>query len=113
MNDNEWEEMIVVTEIDQRLKTSQNAGRVERGLSDRVAEITLNKVNVTVLKENMAGFFNQLHEILDTGKNKIGAFAVDEVKVSAQISGDGKVCLMGSGVKIGVQGGITFVLKRE
>jgi hypothetical protein len=61
----------------------------------------------------MAGFFEQLREILDTGKDKIGAFTVEEVNVSAQISGDGQVCLMGSGIKVGVQGGIKFVLKRK
>lgn len=112
MNSKNPTEMIVVTEIGPSPDHTSH-GRIERGIGDRMAKATLNNVNVAVLKENMAGFFLQLREILDVGREKIGLFSIDEVKISAQISGDGQVCLMGSGVKVGVQGGITFVLKRE
>jgi len=81
-------------------------------LGETLTKGAMNAVSVSALKKNMESFFTQLREILDTGKDKIGAFEVDQVEVSAQITGDGKVCLMGSGVKVGVQGGVIFLLKR-
>jgi hypothetical protein len=87
-------------------------GRVERGIGGKLLEKSVNAVSVSVLKENMQAFFHQLREILDIGKDAIGAFEVSQVEIAAQITGDGQVCLMGSGVKLEVQGGIKFVLSR-
>ena len=88
-------------------------GRIERGgFGPKLAEKSLNAVSVAVLKDNVARFFSQLHEILDTGAEAIGAFEVSQVEVSAQITGSGQVCLLGSGGKVELEGGIKFVLKR-
>jgi hypothetical protein len=102
------DQILVVTGIGERIEE----GRVERGIGETLAKGAINTVSVSTLKKSMESFFRQLREILDTGRERIGAFEVDQVEVSAQITGDGKVCLMGSGVKIGVQGGVTFLLKR-
>ena len=100
--------ILITTSLD----GERGPGRTERGLSDAVAESVLKAVPVQVLKTNMGHFFDQLRDILSTGPETIGDFEVSQVEVSAQITGDGQVSLIGSGLKIGVKGGVTFVLKR-
>ena len=108
MKDETVGQMLVVTGMGEQAE----ARRPERGLGEILTKETVNSVSVSVLKKNMENFFNQLREILHTGTDRIGAFEVAQIEVSAQVAGDGKVCLMGSGVKVGVQGGVKFVLKR-
>ena len=82
------------------------------GFGAHLAEKSMNAVSVEVLKHNVVRFFSQLHDILDTEAAHIGSFEVAEVEVSAQITGGGEICLLGSGGKVELQGGIKFVLKR-
>lgn len=88
------------------------AERAIRGVPS-VLQDGLNTIAVSTLKKNMTAFFNQLREILDTGTAEFLTFEVNKVEVSAQITADGKVALLGSGGQIGVKGGITFVLQRK
>ena len=90
----------------------QEQRRVERGLPDAIARGTVQSISVSTLKKNMAAFFDQLREILQAGSDTIGAYQVEQVEVDAQVTADGKVCLLGSGVQLGFQGGIKFILKR-
>ena len=90
----------------------QEQRRAERGLPDAIVRGTVQSISVSALRKNMASFFDQLREILQTGSDTIGAFQVEQVEVDAQVTGDGKVCLLGSGVQLGFQGGIKFILKR-
>ena len=86
--------------------------RAERGFVDRILEKGVSAVSVSALKENMQAFFRQLQEIIEPGKETIGAFELSQIEVTAQVTGDGQVCLLGTGAKIEVQGGIKFVLNR-
>ena len=108
MKDETVGEILVVTEIGDQAEVRQP----ERGLGEILTKGAVNPVSVSVLKNNMENFLNQLREILHPGTGRIGAFEVAQIEVSAQVAGDGKVCLMGSGVKVGVEGGVKFVLKR-
>lgn len=108
MNENVDEQILVLTE----LSGQSQADRVERGLGDRVLKRAASAVSVSALKENMQAFFHQLQEIIGPGQETIGAFELSQIEVTAQITGDGKVCLLGTGAKIEVQGGIKFVLNR-
>ena len=74
--------------------------------------IFFNDLIFVLYRENMESFFNQIKEILDSGTDRIGAFQISEIQVYAQITGDGQVALMGSGVKIEALGGIKFTLCR-
>ena len=82
---------------------------------ERVIGLKLGKIFETDLQslENIKKFFSQLDEILIIGGDKVGEFSVDQVEVSAQITGEGKICLLGSGTKISVNGGLTFILRRR
>lgn len=108
MAENNDEHILVLTGLTDQPETE----RVERDFGDRVLKKAVNTVSVSTLKENMQAFFHQLQEIIGPGKETIGAFELSQIEVTAQVTGDGKVCLLGSGVKIEVQGGIKFILKR-
>lgn len=100
----------VVTEMEE----PGSEQRVERGLGKSLfGGGKAKQLDPEDLKKNMSNFLSNLEDILDAGKTRIGEFQIDEITVSAQISGDGKVCLLGSGVKVGMQGGLKFVLKRH
>jgi hypothetical protein len=108
MNENADQQILVLTE----LSGQPQAGRVERGLGDGILKRAAHAVSVSALKENMQTFFRQLQEIIGPGNETVGAFEISQIEVTAQITGDGRVCLLGTGAKIEVQGGIKFVLSR-
>ena len=86
--------------------------RIERGVGGKLASSVMHSISVPALKKNMDSFFNQIKEILDSGTDQFGMFQISEIEICAQISGEGQVALMGSGVKIEAQGGIKFTLCR-
>lgn len=88
-------------------------GRIERGAASAVASSVLRAVEVGALKENMERFLGQLREILGAGVERVGAFELSEVELTAQISADGKVGLVGSGIGVEAQGGIRLTLRRR
>jgi hypothetical protein len=86
-------------------------GRPERGIGDALAR-AVSAVDVSVLAKNMESFLAQLRTILSPGATSVGGFQIAQVEVSAQITADGQVCLLGSGAKVEMQGGVKFVLRR-
>jgi len=86
--------------------------RVERGFGERVSLENIQAVSVSALKQNMQAFFLQLREIIGPAKDKIGEFELARIEITAQVTGEGKICLLGTGAKIEAQGGIKFVLNR-
>ena len=103
------DQIFILTSVEQEFEHRPT----ERGLRDALSISPIKAVSVSALKQNMKQFFDQLQEILDSGREKIGQFEIDQVEISAQITAGGEVCLLGSGVKVGAQGGIKFVLKRK
>lgn len=108
MSDKADAQVFVVTSIEAETDSTP----VERGLGGSIKN-TVRAVNVSTLRENMGQFFDQLQEMLASGKGKIGEFEISQVEVSAQITAGGEVCILGSGMKAEAQGGIKFVLKRK
>jgi len=102
-------EILVATELD----AGARSPGVERGWGADVAETALKAISVDVLRASMTRFLDQMREILGSGSTVVGDFEVAQVEVKAQVSGDGQVSLMGSGMKVGVAGGLTFVLRRR
>jgi len=87
--------------------------RAERGIGDKLAGGVVNAISVSVLKKNMESFFHQIREILQEGSDQIGAFQISAIEALAQITGEGQVTLVGSGVKLEAQGGVKFTLCRK
>ena len=92
MGGNDGNQMLIVTELEETpfsVRRERGIGEIKKGI--------LKSVGLSDLKNNMKLFFDQINEVLDMGRERIGAFEVDKIEVSAQITGEGKVCLMGSG----------------
>lgn len=108
MATNESETLLVISSVG----ITAEEKRTERGIAGKLVSNAMHSVSVCVLKENMKCFFNQIKDILESETDQIGAFQISEIEVCAQISGQGQVALMGSGVKTEAQGGIKFTLCR-
>ncbi|WP_017318731.1 Pepco domain-containing protein [Mastigocladopsis repens] len=70
-------------------------------------------VEVTKLKEEMQGFLQAMKEILDEADQPSSKMQLDEVQLSVEINGEGKVSLFGVGGKAGGKGAMTFKFKRK
>jgi len=69
-------------------------------------------VDVERLRQNMTAFLEALQEMLAAEPKDIGDFRLAEVEVSAEITAEGSLRLLGTGVSGAGTGGIRFVLRR-
>lgn len=76
--------------------------------------ITRHKVEVTKLKQEMKGFLEAMREMLDEADQPNSKMQLDEVELSVEINGEGKISLFGiGGAKAGGKGAMTFKFKRK
>ena len=54
-----------------------------------------------------------MHTIMDKTPDTVGKFKFKKFTVTAEISAEGKVVLLGTGVTTSVTGGLTFEFERE
>jgi hypothetical protein len=71
------------------------------------------ELEVDVLAENVNVFLVQVDQILQKAPENVGKFKLTEFTISAEISGKGELTLMGTGVEVGAQGGLTFKFERK
>jgi|ERR1044072_4501202 hypothetical protein len=67
---------------------------------------------VDVLADNMSSFIEKIGSILTKTPDKIGSFQISEFTISAEISAEGKLTILGVGGEAGTRGGLTFTFKR-
>ena len=79
---------------------------VKRGASPK-------ELKVEVLAENVNLFLTQIEGILEKAPDEVGKFRFTEFSVSAEVSANGKLVLLGSGVETGIQGSLTFKFERK
>ena len=79
---------------------------VRRGASPK-------ELKVEVLAENVNLFLTQIEGILEKAPDEVGKFRFTEFSVSAEVSANGKLVLLGSGVETGIQGSLTFKFERK
>ncbi|NJL84645.1 MAG: hypothetical protein HC890_20090 [Chloroflexaceae bacterium] len=71
-------------------------------------------VEVETLKTEMRGFLQAMHEILEEAERQPAKLQLDEVELSVEINGEGKISLFGmGGAKIGGKGAMTLKFKRN
>lgn len=109
MDGNTNETILIAGSFDGKTEVARH----ERGLGGGNTEPLVSSVGVSELRKNVDTFFRQISEILETDSFRAGAFQVDNVELSAQITGEGKICLLGSGTRLAVGGGLKFVFKRK
>jgi hypothetical protein len=69
-------------------------------------------LDVDVLAQNVGLFLGQMERVVDKAPDDVGEFRLSEFTVTAEISAEGTLALMGTGVKAEATGGLTFTFKR-
>lgn len=72
----------------------------------------LQQMKVNELAVNVNVFIQQVGKVLESTPDVLGAFHFDEFEIHAEISADGTIALLGSGVHAGASGGLRFVFRR-
>ncbi|ACK69128.1 hypothetical protein PCC7424_0669 [Gloeothece citriformis PCC 7424] len=70
-------------------------------------------VELEKLKQEMKGFLAAMREMLDEADPPDSKMRLEEVVLSVEINGEGKVSLLGIGGKAGGKGAMTFKFKRS
>jgi hypothetical protein len=84
-----------------------------RGGLDVLKRIAGRSVPIEQVQNNITGFLSNVQDMLAKSVETSGDFSVQVVEINAQISGEGQVGFMGSGIGVSGSAGITFVLKRR
>ena len=71
------------------------------------------QIDVGKLKASMQAFLDNVREIVGVGVEDVGPFRLTQISLSATISADGELKLLGAGVGMGLSGGLNFVLTRK
>lgn len=90
----------------------RSRGARSRGRSSSAAVRAID-VDVNQLSDNLVGFIDSVRGMLARVADHQSSFAVEKVEVLAEISGEGKVGFMGSGVKATGGASIKIVLERR
>lgn len=69
-------------------------------------------LKVAELAVNVNLFIQNMGKVLDNTPEKLGNFHFDEFEIHAEISADGTLAILGSGVHAGGSGGLRFVFRR-
>ncbi|ARV58656.1 hypothetical protein BZZ01_08400 [Nostocales cyanobacterium HT-58-2] len=111
---------IIVKETSEtEITTGSRSGRDIGGRLGETTEVKVTEevkhkaVEVTKLKQEMQGFLQAMKEILDEADQASSKIQLDEVQLSVEINGEGKISLFGVGGKAGGKGAMTFKFKRK
>ncbi|MBV9231009.1 MAG: hypothetical protein JOZ18_16995 [Chloroflexi bacterium] len=70
-------------------------------------------LKVEELSVNVNLFIEQMGSILEKTPEKLGKFHFDEFEVHADITAQGTIVVLGTGVQAGATGGLKFVFRRS
>ena len=70
-------------------------------------------LKVEELSTNITIFVQQVGKVLESTPETVGKFHFAEFEIHAEISADGTIAVLGSGVHAGVAGGLRFVFRRS
>src|SRR5947209_15720681 len=70
-------------------------------------------LKVEELAVNINLFIEQMGTALEKTPDKLGKFHFDEFEVHADITAQGTIAVLGSGVQAGATGGLRFVFRRH
>ncbi|MEA5469768.1 hypothetical protein [Spirulina sp. 06S082] len=70
------------------------------------------EVSAEVVREKMSDFVEMVGEMFDRAETRTGMI-LDEVELSVEITGEGEVKLMGTGIGLEGKGAITLKFKRD
>jgi hypothetical protein len=103
---------ILVFDLESGSRSGQSGPLLRSGgIGEKIIKAT--EVAVDQVEENMARFLSGVGGIIDRGARLTGEYEVETVEVNAQISADGQIGFMGSGIGMTGSAGIKFVFKRK
>jgi hypothetical protein len=105
---------IIIFDAEIESEESTASGPRPAGVRDALRRFKVKTSEVTVdqLKKNINDFLTNVEDILEDTKLS-GNYGVDSVEVNAEISANGQVGFMGTGIGLAGKTGIKFVLKRS
>jgi hypothetical protein len=86
----------------------------QRGFERGGAELRVRpkEFDVEALEDNVSDFITMLQGVLKTAPMRVGEFRLREFTVSAEITAEGKLSLLGIGGGVGTTGGLTFTFEQ-
>jgi hypothetical protein len=78
--------------------------------------VEVRKVSANKLETELSKFLKVMANTLNNAQESISqqtGFKLDEIELSVEITGEGEVKLLGTGVKAGTKGGLTLKFKKE
>ena len=100
----------------QGTRNSEDIGgtlEVSEEITTEISGIKRTEVELEKLKAEMKGFIGAMREILDEADPPNSQMRLEEVELSVEVNGEGKVSLLGIGGKAGGKGAMTFKYKRK
>ena len=76
-------------------------------------DIVERTVDVSQVRENFVRFLQGLETLLSDAVPSIGAYELDAVEFTAEISASGDFKLLGAGVGLEATSGVTFTMRRK
>ena len=70
-------------------------------------------VKAETLKREMSEFLDAMQEVLEQAEQPRSKMRLEEIEITIEINGEGKVSLLGTGGKVGGKGGMTLKFKRK
>jgi hypothetical protein len=88
-------------------------GTLQGPTRDRRREVVERTVDVVHVRQSFETFLGNLRSIIDIDVPRAGAFELDEVQFTAEISANGDFKLLGTGVGVEARSGVSFTLRRK
>lgn len=71
------------------------------------------RIPVEALAGGIESFLQMLADVIQRAPEAVGAFSLTELTLSAEVTAQGKLVLLGTGVESSAKGGITFKFERK
>lgn len=69
------------------------------------------EVDVDKLSSNMKLFLEQIGNMLEQTPERVGQFRFEEFEISAEVTAQGTLAILGTGLQAGATGGLRFVFR--
>ncbi len=76
------------------------------------SKVKQTEVDVDRLSSNMNRFLEQIGNILKLTPEHVGQFHFEEFEISAEVTAQGTLAILGTGLQAGATGGLRFVFRR-
>ncbi|WP_162909611.1 Pepco domain-containing protein [Aggregatilinea lenta] len=72
----------------------------------------IHDVSVATLTSNLNDILNQLEKILPQPERQYNKFKIEEIEIKLEVSAEGKIGILGTGIQAGANAGLSITLKR-